>query len=142
MYTIQELEKQGKYVYRHKKVIFEGGLTDPTPQRKDEYPDSFDTIFNSKSDFDSWYKSMVSGLAELDGAMNYCKFFQRDKGNAGRYVRGCKECLVNGQWTRYYIEAQGSLPKTGWYEGLKEFQNFLKDNKWEDSWFELMERYK
>lgn len=98
------------------------------PQRSNNQIDRFDILFDSKEDYVKWNKDVTIGLAELDCLMNYCKYFQREKGNDGYYVRDGKSIRVNGTFTAY------DLPPY--------FKDFLKDNNWQDNWFELMDRYK
>lgn len=129
--TIDELNKIG-YVYRHKKIVFNGLPVPPTPQRKDNYMDEFDRFFSSKEDFNKWYKGLVSGLAELDGCLNYCKHFIREKGNKGNYVRDGKSYPVDGSWCGTHDYGYGESGK--FFEWV--IENFGKD------WYELMDRYK
>jgi len=137
-----EPEKQGKYIYRHKHIGFNGGKQPETPQRKDNNIDEFDIVFNSIEDFNKWFKETTIGLAELDGVLNYCEYFKREKGNEGFYERDGKRCKVNGQWDRYYILGDFEPPKQEWYNGLIELRHFLKDNDWfNDDYFSLKTKY-
>lgn len=119
------------YVYRYKPVLF-WGKGESAPQRKDDKLDEWDKVFNSKEEYEKWYKDLIAGLAELDEVMNYCKYFKRSKGNEGFYERENKSCPVNGTWTGYYL----NTPM------MADFKSFLKENSWINNWFELMDKYK
>ena len=135
-------KEQTKYIYRHKHIGFNGGKQPETPQRKGQEPDELDIVFSSREEFDKWFKETTIGLAQLDGVMNYCKYFKRENGNEGLYEREDKKCKVNGQWDRYYILGNFKPPKQDWYNGLTEFRQFLKDNNWfNDEYFEIMDKY-
>jgi hypothetical protein len=90
--------------------------------------------FENKDTFDAWYKGLVAGLAELDEAMNYCKYFVREKGNAGHYVREGKSFPVDGSWI-------GNQDFDN-YPPCQPFVAWLTENGWRDTWFDLMDRYK
>jgi hypothetical protein len=121
------------YIYRYKQIVFNDSSGLSSPQRKEKNVlDEFDIVFDSKEEFEDWYKGLVVGLAELDEVMNYCKFFKRIKGNEGIYERDGKTCLVNGKWDVYHINTKE----------LADFKNFLIKNNWLNNWFELMDRYK
>jgi hypothetical protein len=131
MLTVAKLKKQGKYIYRYSQICFNGnGIK--APQRKDDLIDEWDKIFDSKEDFEKWYKDLVINLAELDQVMNYCKYFVRLKGNNGNYVREGKTCPVNGLWDCYHI----NTPE------MSQFNDFIIKNGWKNNWFDLMDRYK
>jgi len=129
--TIDDLNKIG-YVYRHKKIVFNGGPTPATEQRKGEYMDENDIFFTSKEEFETWHKSLTANLAQLDECLNYCKHFVRTKGNEGNYVRDGKTYPVDGTWCGIHDYRRG---ESG------EFFKWVKEN-WGDSWYELMDRYK
>ena len=126
--------KPPQYLYRHKAIRFNGLSTPPTPQRSTEELDIYDSVFSSKEDYDEWNKSTTAGLAELDEAMNYCKYFVREKGNKGNYVRDGKSFPVDGSWV--------GIQDFDNYQPCQPFVEWLKDNGWRDTWFEIMERYK
>ena len=126
--------KPPQYLYRHKSIRFNGAPTPHTPQRKDKHLDDFDTVFDCKEDFTQWFRSTTIGLAELDQAMNYCKYFVRVKGNQGHYVRDGKSFPVDGSWV--------GLQDFDNYPPCQPFVQWLTDNSWRDNWFELMDRYK
>lgn len=130
--SIKELEKLGFYIWRHKHMGFNSLPMPTTPERKEkDVLDEHDFVFSSKKDFDNWFKEVQVGLAELDQVLNYCKYFHRDKGNDGRYIRDGKECKVDGTWDGYHI----NTPL------MAEFKNFLSTNGWLEDWFELHPRY-
>ena len=133
MIKIKELNKTG-YVHRYKPIRFNGQMTTGTPMREGEYMDRFDSFFPSMEEFTKWNKSVTAGLAELDEAMNYCKYFVRSKGNEGHYVRDGKSFPVDGSWT--------GLQDFDNYPPCQPFVRWLIDNDWRDTWFELMDRYK
>lgn len=126
--------KEGVYLHRHKPIRFNGLATPGTPQRESEYLDDFDIVFDSKEDYFQWNKEVTAGLAELDEAMNYCKYFVRDKGNVGRYIREGKSFPVDGSW----VGAQDFDS----YPPCQPFVRWLEENGWRETWFELMDRYK
>ena len=130
--TISELNKIG-YVYRHKPIRFNGLPTMSTPQREGDYMDNFDTFFSSKEKFDTWHRKVTIGLAELDESMKFCKYFIREKGNDGHYVREGKKFKVNGSWV--------GITDFDNYSPTKNFVKWLEDNGWRDNWFELMPQY-
>jgi len=90
--------------------------------------------FESKSHFDLWYKSHLAFLAELDEAMNYCAYFQRDKGNSGHYVREGKSFPVDGSWI--------GIQDFDNYPPCQPFVAWLNKNGWRHTWFQLMDKYK
>lgn len=122
---------QGAYVYRHKKIVFNGGPVPSTPQRKEEELDEFDTVFSSKQDYESWYKNCVNGLAELDECLNYCKHFVREQGNKGKYIRDGKSYPVDGTWCGAQDYGRGESGN---------FFKWAKEN-FGEGWYELMDRY-
>lgn len=126
--------KEGTYLYRHKPIRFNGGVTAGAPQRESEYLDEFDTVFDNIEEYKQWQKSVTAGLAELDESMNYCQYFVRDKGNAGHYVREGKSFPVDGSWV-------GNQDFDN-YPPCQPFVRWLEENGWRDTWFELMDRYK
>lgn len=133
MKTINELKVEGKYVYRHKKIGFNGLPTPSTPQREGNFPDNFDLIFDNKEEFEKWYKIMMAGLAILDECLNYCQHFIREKGNIGAYERDGKRYYpVNGTWCGTHDYGRGESGK--FFEWA--IENFGKQ------WYELMDRYK
>lgn len=133
METVAELQAEGKYVYRHKKIVFNGLPAPSTPQRDGPYPDKFDTVFESKEYFEAWYKGMMAGLANLDECLNYCAHFIREKGNLGAYERDGKRYYpVDGTWCGLHDCGRGESGK--FFEWVTE--NFGKE------WYELMDRYK
>lgn len=129
--SIRELSTRG-YLYRYKKIAFNGLGTPHTPQRKEDKADEFDFLFKNKEDFDTWHKQLTVGLAELDESMNFCKYFVREKGNNGHYVREGKSYPVNGSWVGIQ----------DFDDTAKDFAQWLKENGWRNNWFELMDRYK
>lgn len=131
--TVDEIGTVG-YVWRFKPIRFNGCVTTPTPQRESNTPDSFDLFFTSKEAFKKWFRSTTVTLAELDESMNYCKYFQRDKGNTGYYVREGKSFPVDGSWV--------GIQDFDNYAPCQPFVAWLKANNWRDTWFELMDRYK
>ena len=132
--NIKELQKQGKYIYRYKKLVLNSLPVESTPQRKQQnITDTFDYIFESKDKFNEWYKDISIGFAELDQCLNYCKFFKRIKGNIGEYVRDGKTFKVVGTWCG--TQDFGS-------KFTKGFEFFLKENGWENNWYDLMDKYK
>lgn len=138
---VSELMREGKYVYRYKPVLFNGGHGSSAPQRENDEVDNFDKVFNSKSEFDKWYRELQIGLAELDEPMNYCKYFVRSKGNEGNYVRDGKSFTVNGEWVGLH-DFCWSEPSEG-YKLTESFVVWLKESGWnKNNWFELMDRYK
>lgn len=157
---VSELTKQGKYVHRHLPTLFNGGSGIPTPQRKgvydngrrvDEFVDEFDTIFDSKVEFHIWMRDLQVGLAELDQVMNYCKYFAREKGNNGNYIRDGKFFPVHGQWCglhdfdwkQNWFHRLFRIRQYRDYKPTEPFVKWLKKNDWDSkTWFELMDRYK
>lgn len=133
MYKVSNIPK-GAYLHRHKPIRFNGLPTPQTPQRESDYLDNFDTVFDSLEDYKTWNRSVTIGLAELDEAMNYCKYFVRDKGNEGHYVRDGKSFPVNGTWV--------GLQDFDSYPPCQPFVRWLEEHGWRDTWFELMDRYK
>ena len=138
---VQELKKQGAYIWRFKHFNFSGipngsyrGLDAP-PRIKNEV-DKYDYVFDSQEELDKWYKERLIGFAEFDKVMNYCKYFEREIGNDGFYVRDGKKCKVSGHWDGYLVDVEFDKNVT------KLFQNFLNENGWRSNWFELMDRYK
>ena len=134
MKTVKELEKEGKYIYRHKWTVFGGNTTTPTPQRKSEYIDEKDRIFSSKEEFTVWYKDFIAGLAQLDECLNYCKHFVRIKGNDGNYIRNGIEYPypIDGRWCGTHDYGRGESGK--FFDWV--ISNFGKN------WYELMDKYK
>lgn len=128
--TVEELSKTG-YVYRYKKIILNGLPVPETPQREGKYPDDFDTYFDSKEDFNQWYKQIITEYAKLDECLNYCKHFIREKGNKGNYVRNGKTYPVDGTWCSTHDYGRGESGK---------FFTWVKEN-FGNNWYELMERY-
>jgi hypothetical protein len=128
---ISELQKDS-YVYRYKPIVFNSGTVPPTEQRKDQNIDQWDMIFSSKEEYNTWYKGLVAGFAELDHCLNYCKHFIRTKGNDGNYVREGKSFPVNGTWcgTQDYGRGESGA-----------FFAWVNNNFGED-WYELMDRYR
>lgn len=61
--------------------------------------------------------------------MNYCKYFVSEKGNEGHYVRKGKSFRINGNYC-------------GTLDYNSEFKKFLRENGWENNWFDLMDRYR
>lgn len=128
---ITDIPKE-KYVYRYKKIVFNGLLVDAIPQRIDNELDKHDIVFNSKEDFNTWYKGLVAGLAELDECLNYCKHFVREKGNIGSYERDGKRYYpVDGTWCGTHDYGRGESGK--FFEWV--IENF------EEKWYELMDKY-
>lgn len=133
MKTIEELTKEGKYVHRYKKLVFSGSPTPPTQQREGLYPDHFDMVFESKEEFEKWYKGVVAGLANIDECLNYCEHFVRENGNIGAYEReGKRYYPVNGTWCGLHDYGRG---ESG------EFFDWVVEN-FGKNWYELMGRYK
>lgn len=141
--SVSDLIKEGKYVWRYKHVGFYGHAGASAPQRENDELDEWDKVFDSKKEFDKWYRGLVSGLAELDQVMNYCKYFVRAKGNKGKYVRDGKEHEVDGQWDGYHIWGNALFPALKFdYKLMASFKDFLIKNGWnEKNWFELMDKY-
>lgn len=111
-----------EYRWKHKQICWSGtGLNS-----------GVDFVFNSKDEFNLWYKAQVAYFAELDEYMNYCKYFVREKNNDGYYERDNKRCPVNGLTTSYEL----GLEKN------RLFKDFLIENGWESNWFELRDKYK
>lgn len=132
--TVQQLKEKGLYVHRHKPIRFNGLVTPTIPQRETDYPDEFDTIFFDQASYQKWNKEVTAGLAELDESMNYCKYFVREKGNKGNYVRDGKSFPVDGSWV--------GIQDFDNYPPCQSFVKWLEENGWKDDWFELMDRYK
>ena len=129
---IKELEDLGFYIWRHKHIGFNNCEMPKTLDRKNTLQvDNFDLIFLSRQDFQNWYRSTQIWIAELDQVLNYCKYFVRENGNVGYYEGDGKKCRVLGDWDGHHINT-----KT-----MKEFRDFLVENKWLGNWFELHERY-
>lgn len=126
-----ELKKQGKFIYRYKPVVFNGGPTVGAPMRENDEIDGFDKVFDSQADFEVWYRDLVAGFAELDECLNYCQYFVREKGNEGHYVRDGKSYPVNGTWTGYEMNC----------DFMAGFKHFLIENDFYTDWFKLHERY-
>lgn len=132
MLTVKQLGENGKYVYRSKTVVFNSGGTPPTPQRKGEFPDEFDTIFENKQEFEKWYGNLVVGLAKLDECLNFCQHFVRESGNIGAYERdGHRYYPVNGTWCGLHDSGRGESGK---------FFDWAKAN-FGENWFTLHGRY-
>ena len=125
--------KDGIYIHRHKAIRFNGLPVPVTPQRR-ECLDEFDTLFDSFDEYTKWNKAVTAGLAELDEAMNYCRYFVREKGNQGHYVRDGKSFPVDGSWV--------GLQDFDNYPPCQPFVAWLIENGWRNDWFELMDRYK
>jgi hypothetical protein len=123
---------KGAYLHRYKPIVFNSGPVMAVPQRKGEELDTFDIVFSSKEEYESWYKSLVIGLAELDQCLNYCKHFTRIKGNEGLYIRDGKEYPVNGTWCGIHDYGRGESGK--FFEWV--IQNFG------ENWYVLMDRYR
>lgn len=115
------------YVWTIKPIRFNG-------LRAPQYRDSKPLIFESKKQFEIWYRGHVAYLAELDQAMNYCAYFQRTSGNEGFYVRDGESFSVNGSWV--------GIQDFDNYPPCQPFVQWLKDHNWFDTWFELMPKYK
>lgn len=90
--------------------------------------------FGTKENYDNWYKSCAAGLAELDEAMNYCKYFVREHGNTGNYIREGKSFPVDGSWI-------GNQDFDN-YPPCQSFVKWLTENGWRTTWYELMDKYK
>jgi hypothetical protein len=114
------------YKWKIKPIRF-NGLLCPASSGKELF-------FYSKDEFDLWYKGLVAGLAELDESMNYCKYFERTKGNEGVYVRDGKSFPVNGIWV--------GIQDFDDYPPCQPFVQWLKQNGWRNTWFDLMTKYK
>lgn len=133
--------KESCYVYRYRSISFNGLPTAPSPIRKNGYLDDFDFVFDSKEDYMHWFRKLTISLAELDESMNYCRYFIREKGNVGKYVRDGKSFTVDGSWVGNYDFCWGN-PSRG-FKPTELFVVWMKDNGWnKNNWFELMDRYK
>lgn len=136
--------KKNFYVHRYKPIRFNGLPIMKIPSRNDidkkqspveskQFPDEFDTIFPSSSEFATWNKDITKDLAELDESMNYCEYFVRESGNKGYYVREGKTFPVDGSWVG--IQDFDSCPQT------QDFVIWLIQNNWREDWFKLHHRY-
>ena len=135
---IKTLRKQGKYLWQYKHIKFQGG----GGGREWGNADPVYFVFDSKQDFDVWFRETQIGLASLDQVMNYCEYFVRSKGNQGKYIREGKEHEVNGEWDGYHIEGSSLFPQVHFdYKLMDSFRNFLKENGWGNSWFDLKDKY-
>jgi hypothetical protein len=140
---LQELQKQGKYIWRYKHIGFYNSQSPLALMRQGNEIDKWDKVFDSKADFDKWFKKTQIGLAELDEVMNYCKYFIREKGNEGWYERDGKRCEVNGLWDGYHIDGSALFPvKEFDYDKMNKFRDFLQQNVWLKDWFELRDKYR
>jgi hypothetical protein len=113
------------YTHHIQPIVFNDGS-------KMNYGRRFPKVFESKEDFETWYRGVTIGLAELDQCLNYCKHFIRTKGNEGNYVRDGKTYPVNGMWCGTQDYGRGESGK---------FFDWVNEN-WGDNWYELMDRYK
>ena len=134
--SIEDLKKEGKYIHRYKWIVFNNSGTPSTPQRRSEFPDKFDFIFNSKEEFENWNKSVSAGLAKLDECLNYCEHFVREKGNVGAYERDGKRYYpVDGTWCGLHDFSEGESGKfftwvvsnfgTNWYKLRKKYEQYI-----------------
>jgi len=56
------------YTHKYKPIVFNG-----LPTNNRGYTE--EKVFNTKKEFENWFKELSIGLAELDECMNYCKYF-------------------------------------------------------------------
>lgn len=88
-----------------------------------------------------WYNSLIAGLAELDQVMDYCEYFQREKGQLGFYVREGKSFPVHGSWDEYHLNCNHGEDRGFVCCKMKPFTLFLKENGWLEDWFKLKGKY-
>lgn len=127
---LKEVKKEWKKIYRWTATHFASWPANKAPQRQNNLIDSFDEVLTPEEYNKKRLENQIA-YAVLDKPLNYCKYFKREQGQLGYYIREDK---------KYPKQLKGTMMEWDWTLP-KDFQEWVKQNWWND-YFDLATNYK